>query len=203
MKLYHYNTCQFDYLQSIYGRGITSKDRKRLGDYVNNSEGLYAYVKNLSFFMEPIPLDLPKILHNEHEFWLSGRMLFEHVVDTKDLNPNVPYRLVESTEKTDLIFNKQDWDRAERENELVTLYKTQIAELEEELELTGIGVSKMVKVASRYKNLRKSYQDAYKLYKKHPEDKLFSKYAACVPHLMIYTAKDKVKVESVKEIVLE
>lgn len=203
MRLYHYNTKQLDFLQSLYGRGISKEDKTRLGDLATETEGPFAYTKNLSFFMEPIPIDLPKILHNEHAFWSSGRVLFEHIIDTKEFPHDVPYRLVESTEKTDLIFNKQNWELAEGNPELTALYKKQLKDLEQELNLEGTGVSNLIRVASRYKGIRKNYKEAYKIYKRFPEDRLIEKYAACVPHLMVYTAEKKIRVSLVNEVILK
>lgn len=203
MKLYHYNVQHLDFLQSLYGRGISDEDKKRLGEWATKTDGPFAYTKNLSFFMEPIPLDLPEILHNEHTFWKSGLTLYEHVVDTKEFVHDIPYRLVEAAEKTDLIFRKQNWDLAENNPELTSFYKSQIADLEKELELEGTGVGNLVRVASRYKGIRNYYKEAYKLYKKFPKDNLISKYAACVPHLMVYPAEAKIKVSRVNEITLK
>ncbi len=203
MKLYHYNEKPLDILISLYGRGLNSEDKKRLGDYVNETKDPYAYIKNLSFFLEPIPRNLPEILHNEHSFWTSGKELYQHIVDTSVFSRDVPYRLVESPEKTDLIYNKQNWTLAEKNPELATEYKRQITELEKELLLTGRGIYDLVKVASRYKGITEYYKKAYKLHKKFPEDNIISKYAACVPHLMVYTAMDKVKVSKINEFILE
>lgn len=203
MKLYHYSQEEYTSLISIYGRGVSEDDKKRLGEWATKVEGPFAYTKSISFFMEPIPVDLPSILHNEHTFWVSGKTLCEHVVDVSALPADVPYRLVEASEKTDLIYRKQNWKIAEKNPELEALYKKQIKELEESLKLEGYGISGLKKLASRYMNIRKSYEELYKLHKKFPEDNLLSKYAALVPHLMVYTADHPVKVNRSYEVTLK
>lgn len=197
-KLYHYSNVEREELKSLFAVG----KEKEGYDYVR--ENPLIYTKSISFFLEPIPKDLPSLLKGEHSFWKKGVEFYEHEVSIKDLPKNVPYRLVESIQKTDLIYNKQDWDRVEKEPNLRKQYMEEIKELEESLFFHGNDLGNLQKAIRNAKaDIRRDYINMYKLHKKHPEDNLMSRYASSVPHLMIYVAEIPVKVNNVKLIVLE
>ncbi len=148
---------------------------------------LYDYKRSVSFFLEPIPRNLPSILHNEHKFWKSGVSLWEYVIDSRDLPKSVPFQLVESNETTELLYRKQDWSNAENNPALVKKYKQEIEQLKLELHLKGEGSTALEVIARKYsKGIANYYAKAYKLHKDNPEDGIMDKYAACVPHLMVY-----------------
>ena len=96
MKLYHYNPVEFSELKSMIAQGI-----KNVGD--NSIKG---YSSSISFFLEPIPRDIVEILKHEHDFWVSGRDLYEHVIDTNDLPLDVEYVLTETPDKTKLLYEE-------------------------------------------------------------------------------------------------
>lgn len=73
LKLYHYNLEEFDVLKS-----------KSSQDNIP-SEGAFDYTNSISFFLEPIPLEIADIFEGQHEFWKHGLRLVEHVVLIKDI----------------------------------------------------------------------------------------------------------------------
>lgn len=193
MKLYHYSATEFSELKSKIAQGI-----KNAGDH-----GIKGYASSISFFLEPIPLDIAEILHHEHDFWVSGRDLYQHEVDSNDLPLDVDFVLTETPDKTKLLYEEQDWSKAEGNPELVKQYKQEIEDLEKKKGYRGKGRLKLVKVCRPFsKNISDHYKQMYKLNAKHPEDNLINKYAACVPHLMIYVGRDAIKISEVKKITL-
>lgn len=193
MKLYHYNPVEFSELKSKIAQGIKGVD----------NHGIKGYASSISFFLEPIPRDIAEILKHEHDFWVSGRDLYEHVIDTNDLPLDVEYVLTETPDKTKLLYEEQDWSKAEGNPELVKQYKQQIEDLEKKKGYRGKGRMKLVQVCKPFtKGISKYYQDMYKLHCKYPEDNLIKKYAATVPHLMVYVGRDSIPVTVVKKITL-
>lgn len=147
----------------------------------------YDYQRNISLFLEPVPRNLPSILHDKHQFWKSGVELWEYTIDSRDLPKTIPFRLVESPEVVELLYEKQDWSNAKGNPALVNKYKAEKAQLEIELHLKGKGTTALELIARKYnKGIAGYYAKAYKLHVDNPEDKIIEKYAACVPHLMIY-----------------
>lgn len=193
MKLYHYSPIELTELKSRIAQGI-----KSAGDH-----GIKGYASSISFFLEPIPLDIAEILKHEHDFWISGRELYQHEIDSNDLPLNVDFILVETPDKTKLLYDEQDWTKAEGNPELVKQYKQEIEDLENKKGYRGKGRMKLVQVCKPFtKGISKYYQDMYKLHCKYPEDNLIKKYAATVPHLMVYVGRDSIPVTMAKKITL-
>ena len=72
------------------------------------------------------------------------------------------------------------------------------------LKYKGTDINDLIRVSKKYRTgIRKKYQELYELHRKHPEDNLLDKYAACVPHVMIYTDKLVIKPKLTKRIVLK
>lgn len=198
MLLYHYNTAPLDELASQFARGLDG------GLTAEEIKSPFAYIKNLSFFFEPIPDNLPAILHNEHHFWKRGAVLYEHVVNIDQLPEEVPYRIVETRAKTELLFKKQKWELVPDNPKLKEIYVKELHDLEQKMGYTGIGLKKLKEVLAKLPyDITKDYQELYKCHKKHPEDKLLEKYAANVPHLMAYTAEHKIKPFEVNKRILK
>ncbi len=147
----------------------------------------FDYRRSVSMFLEPIPRNLASIFNGEHQFWKPGIELWEYTIDSRDLPKKIPFKLHESPEVIDLIYNKQDWDSAKENPKLVEKYSNDIDRLMFELGLSGEGIAHMEVAARKYnRGIEKYYREAYELHKKYPEDKILQKYASCVPHFMIY-----------------
>lgn len=202
MNLYHYNVEKHDNIRSHIlqeaDKEIEPPSSEESGHELAYMKELlsfqkryapdpYDYKRNVSFFLEPIPRNLPSILHNEHNFWKSGVSLWEYVIDSRDLPKNVPFQLVESNEATELIYRKQDWSNVNDNPALIKKYKQELEQLKIELRLKGEGSTALEVIARKYsKGIANYYAEAYKLHKDNPEDGIMDKYAACVPHLMVY-----------------
>ncbi len=198
ITLYHYSVERYTELSSLAARGLQKK-----GFEAKESDP-FAYNKSISFFFEPIPLNLPEILHHEHNFWKTGVELYQYEISTIQLKEETPYRLTEGEEIVDLIYNKQDWDKAKGNNSLIEQYKKEIQEMEVLLKYKGTDVNELIKASKKYQTgIRKKYQELYEFHRKHPEDNLLDKYAACVPHVMIYIDKLIIKPKRVTRIRLK
>lgn len=177
MKLYHYNTSCLDVLSSQVQRGL-----------VKDNGDIWQYGKNLSFFIKELPINLPEVLNNKHKFWTKGAQIWCHVIETDKLPKVINYRVVETPEKTKLLYELQDWSRAEGNPELVSMYMKQIEDMEKTNGYIGRSRNGLVRALNKFSNMNTA--DYYKrmsvLNSLYPEDKLMDKYAACVPHLMIY-----------------
>ena len=203
MKLYHYNTQTLDELKSLYARGLEKEG------YTAKDSNPRAYNKSISFFFEPIPLDIGKILNNEHSFWKRGQVLIEHVIDLNSLPVDVPYRITESREVIDLLYNKQNWQLvAEGEplaaERLRKQYIKEIRDLEISKFYWGDGIDNLKKGLRNIKyDIREDYKNMYKLHKLHPDDHFMSRYASSVPHLMAYVGEHHIPILETKRIVLQ
>lgn len=192
MKFYHYATTTFDELRSKVASGSGSAEVDP-----------WHYNKHISLFMEPIPRDLASILQHKHTFWRKGVVLIEHVIDSKDIPADIYYYLTETPEKTNLLYVTQDWSKVTQTNDLREQYIAEINTMETRKLYRGRGRNNLVMAARNFMSgIGKYYKQMLDLHIKHPEDKLMDKYAACVPHVMIYPNMAPIKVSEVNEIQL-
>lgn len=218
MLFYHYNTEQFDELKSLVAQGrkgtnsqverggLTSKLELKVKELLDKLSlgGEHRYDRHISLFIEPIPDTLAKIFDGKHEFWQSGLKLIEHVISIDDLPDNISFSLEESTEKTKLLYEKQDWGIVKNKPEMIAVYKKEIADVQKAHGYIGHGKRDMIKACTRYTNtLERSYRHAANLAKRHPEDGIYSRYASCVPHLMIYPGYKTIPVLRHRELILK
>ncbi len=198
ITLYHYSVERYTELSSLAARGLQKK-----GFEAKESDP-FAYNKSISFFFEPIPLDLPEILRREHNFWKTGAELYQYEISTVQLKEETPYILTEGEEIVDLIYNKQDWSKVKGDASLISKYKEEIRALELKLKYKGTNIEDLIRVSKKYRTgIRERYKALYELNLKYPEDNLLDKYAATVPHVMIYTDKLVIKPKSTKRIRLK
>lgn len=195
--LYHYSKEKYNSILSKTAQG-----------YKGNQTGEYVYNDSVSFFLSPIPRNLPDILENQHEFWKSGQELYEYKVTLNAFPEDIKYVLTESEEKTELLYEKQDWDiipSSKNGSKIMARYLQEIREMELEKGYMGEGLSNLVKVCKKYsgRSLVPYYMKVAELHKKYPNDGLMSKYAACVPHLKLYVGKMVINYNSVTKIKLK
>lgn len=173
---YHYSVERYDVLKSQVLQGKIPRDNNPM-----------QYGKNISLFFEPIPLNLPEILHNAHDFWRSGNRVWCHEILAKDIPSNIIYKVTESPEKTELLYQKQDWSKVINSPETKDRYLAEIRLMEEKHKYVGKGRVEFLRASERFRSgIEGYYRAMYELHLKNPEDKLIEKYAACVPHAMIY-----------------
>lgn len=166
MYLYHYSDKLFDRLLTKRKQGIK--------DDANKLEK-YAYLDHISFFLEPIPLDiLPSIHKNKHPFYVEGKELNEYKILTTSLG-KMFYRLVESPENIKLLYDTTIDDE--------TYYKER-DKVDKKNKYEGTSLKDLESLVHRFQGTTREYFKKIPSYPNYEEIK--TKYAPCVPHFMIY-----------------
>lgn len=198
MKLYHYSLERFPSILTRRLQGMSESELKEAEVKASKMGLPLPYVDHVSFFLEPIPKDtIAAIFKFEHPFWKVGQQLYEHVIDTKDIDEKSFYRIVETPE-IDKYTDQFDWsvkDLSVRSKYFQAMNKEMIR-----LGWSGYGISKMVQKCSVFIGKTEGFYIQARM----REDEEMSRqlYAGNVPHLMIYPKGGEIKVESVKEIKL-
>lgn len=200
-RLYHYSAAEHSELQTPRVRGTTDPKKIRVSEEKAKLYGLVGpYCDHISFFFEPIPLDiLGKLFGKDHPVWFSGNKLYQHVVLLDDLS-DCPYEVVE-TPTQNKVADQFDWSKEdEHEKMILEFFKRQNrAKL-----LNGeIGYDKK-NLHDQISKFRGGTRAAY-IAASESED--FedgrNKYAAGVPHLMAYPPSGKVRVNMTTKVVIK
>lgn len=191
MKFYHYSKEKYDDIRSQVAQGS-----------VKASDNPKQYGKSVSLFLEKLPLNVAEIFHNTHEFYRSGLDLWEYEVDSNDLPLNIVFTLTETPEKTALLYGSQKWYEG-MPKELIASNKKEIDDMEKAKGYDGVGRINLVKACKSVpRGIEHYFQKTAKLAEKFPDDGLDKKYAASVPHLMIYPGATPIKFKSARLITL-
>lgn len=200
MLLYHYSKDRFSILKTL------EKQRKIKSDEVHKAhedfldfEKKYGiqrpgyYYEHISFFFEKIPLNLYKYFPKDHSVWVKGNSLYEYTVDSKSIK-HFGYELVETPEKIKLYYNND-----------ITLdeYFKRMGMLYERERYIGKDNDMFEKVV-KYNKLAEVQNNYFILLKDRPNyNEIKDKYAATVPHVMIYPVLGEIKPVEIKQIILE
>lgn len=171
----------------------------------------YNLDRSISFFLEPIPLDIAKLFDNKHAFWQSGMEIYEYKVDLSTWIQRLlelgtfPYRVSGSQEVRDLIFSKQDWGSVSEPKDAYK-YEKEIIALEKRLDyygIWGVGIKKAIDKASR-EGLVKSIKESKKaLVNAGREVEFYKEKAPWIPQLTIYPGFKPVSYDSYRKIKLK
>lgn len=203
MKLYHYAPDLFTSLQTRRKSGLaTAVEIKRSEESAKKylSEG--AYVDHISFFFDPIPSKvLANIFGPTHRAWAKGTKLFEYVIDVPALGNDVLYRVVESARKTAFLdqFSKDhNWE--DDDPVLLMKYTKEINALQRKWGELGTGLINLERQIAL--NVGKTEQ-AYVIASQREDFEWGrEKYAANVPHLMVYPSSGEVAISSISSLVM-
>lgn len=203
MKIYHYAKQRFDVLKTLREQGSLTKEEiargtKRAQEF--NSPG--AYFDHISFTIDPIPSQLMgKLYGKDHGVWFPGNVLFEYVIDVPSLGDGFIYDVVESPNRDKFFeaFEKEhNW--TQDDPELLKLYLVELNKKKREWGEIGFGFKRLEKQLKLYQGKIESFILAAA---KHPDfDSFKMKYAANVPHLMIYPEGGVVSFESVNQLTI-
>ncbi len=194
--LYHYSTEEYVELKTLRKQGKidnekVKEDMKRVEKYRTPGP----YIDHISFFMEQVPLDIiSKCFLGKHSFWKSGTTLFEHKVDIESIG-NLYYHVVESPLKTAIYDNFPDIPETKEESlEYFRIWeKFQINILER-----GTSIKNLLIIQKAYKGkVREQYM---KISERGDFEEIKYKYAATVPHVMIYPASGIIPIKSIKKV---
>ena len=199
MLLYHYATKKFETLKTKQAQGIvTPKDMNESLDVCKEFYDSYGvrkpgnYYEHISFFFDKIPDDITRFFPHNHEIWRKGNVIYEHVVDLSKCE-HFMYEVVEFPEKTKLRYD-DSLNPAQYVHELGKVYRAKKYIGKNIKELTAIVKSEdLVKEQNRYFEkllIRSDYKE------------ISQKYAASVPHVMLYPAEGVMEVSGVNKITL-
>lgn len=188
MLLYHYSKQPHSELLTLLQQGITAERKLQLEQLSKERGSLYPYYDSISFFMEPMPMDvLGTVFSESHPVWVNGNVLYEHVVDTSTLD--LKYWTVVEGKIDDLL--SPFWSDLPVVKKLHGKTKHFIKRLFNE---NGISTDSLHRAILKYAGqLRPA------LFK---TDRQYSKqYAADIPHLMVYPTTH-IRVGKVFEVVV-
>lgn len=184
MILYHYSKELYDVLKS----------RAAQKDMPPTNTPDMMYDRSISFFIEPIPLDiLPSLHHYNHHFYKDKSKVYEYQISDHDLNKDkFVFRLVESPEKTQLYYDDSILDKE---------YHERLNAAIKEFGYTGTTTREIEPLVRRFKG---TTRDLFKKLPTYPnyETDLKTKYAPLVPHLMIYFNRGVIPYSSVAQKVM-
>lgn len=190
MRLYHYATQRFNMLKTLeQQRQITEEEKAAAQQAEKWGVHVGAYYQHVSFLLEPAPLDIiGNVFPIDHPVWKHRNTLFEYVVDSRHVEP-FAYSLVEAPEKTEIYYD----DTLDTE-----AYYRRYRELIKKHGWNGKGSAALEKAAKPY--LGKT-RDLYLAVLDRPNyEDLKYKYAATVPHVMLYPETGLIQYESVRKV---
>ena len=182
MKLYHYNKTPIDTLKTKRVQGqVSTQEIQEAENYAKLFQLPGSYIDHLSFFFDPIPSVLLGSLYGDfHSIWWNGNTIVEHVIDTEDLDPHLIYRVVESPEKLAYL---DSLEQREGDEWLINYYVglNAIQLQNGELGSTRDNLEHQIRV---FQGRTAFFYAQAKTRGDWEANKM--KYAACVPHLMLY-----------------
>jgi hypothetical protein len=140
------------------------------------------YCNQISFFIEPIPFDIiGNIFNNKHSVWFNGNHLYEYLIEVDSLDKNIMFKVAETPADMKLIDSYDTDSMPDDEFEKFMKLKQKEKYARGEI---GIGRDLLKRQIKLYLGTtRQAFIDA----RKRPDAKeTASKYAAYVPHLMLY-----------------
>lgn len=204
MYLYHYSADIRNPIMTKAMSGFITKEnvlKERL-KAKNSRWPARAYCDHVSFFFEPIPAALlPTLFPSDHSAWAKGKVLYEHLVKVDSLPSIIPYDVVEASSTISA------YDKFSLENNWVDDNPTLLLEwmLFEDKFMrrngdrgNSLNVLKQ-KIVENQNQLVEKFTEGSKR-----EDFIYNKYkyAACVPHLMIWPPSGMFEASTVNRIVM-
>ena len=203
-QLYHYSVKPFfDFIKSRSAQGIiSSKEDIAYQQKRCRQTGLPGiYDKHMSFFIYRMPRDIPKYFGHRHKFWKTGSIIYEHtVIINEDLDKNDPnelvtgYALVEAPYITALRYATDFEDKKADET-----YFEKLKAIQRQHRDVGWGYQGLRDCIQRWKG--KCNREFEKLLSLPDfEENILPRYAATVPHLLLWTPSGSIPVYQTKEI---
>ena len=133
------------------------------------------------------------IFGNEHPFWYPGNKVYEHVVKI-DLLPKIKYLITESPHVNDFFYDKES-DKLTDEEFYNRVYEIRLANLE-----IGNSNADLKKAIERLKG--ETLKNYLRLRTRPNFADIRKKYAATVPHVMLYPERGTVSVSKVNSVTI-
>lgn len=193
--LYHYSKEKFSKLLTREAQGVVSdKEKEKWLKLAEEQLRPGGYHQHVSFFIEPVPLDIiGQIFGEQHAFWYPGNVIYEHQIKASTL-PRFKYEFVETPYATELYYDPKS------DNLSVEEYYKLLDKGQRKLKERGDNIRDFVEVAERLKGLTR---ECYINLPSRPNwESIKDKYAATVPHVMVYPQSGVIKVSSAKQVVV-
>lgn len=180
MDFFHYSAERYSVLKTL------EYQKKNAGE--KNSIGL-DYEKHISFFFEKPPLEkMGVIFDGKNSFWVAGAEVWEHTVTLAAFG-SFRYRIVESPEKTELYYDD----------------KISVAEYHERLDALlkekGYEGSDGKALTTALEPLKGTTRKCFLLLPTRRDfEEIAKKYAATVPHVMVYPDSGQIRVSSSRKV---
>jgi hypothetical protein len=199
LRLYHYADKPYTVLKTPEKlSGLNREDRSANMRDMATQHDPAPYHQHISFFLEPVPLDVVgRVFGSEHLFWYPGHQLYEHVVDLDRL-PAFKYRLVETPLALQMYYSTP-WEQLTAEQ--VLAYFAKLAQQQKHHGEIGEGVVQFKAAAS---GIVGHTREAFQMLPTRPNwDELQTKYAATVPHVLLYPHGGEIKPTQVNAVKVE
>ena len=197
--IYHYSKGggdEFNILKSMrISKVIDIKEIKEFDDYAKQKGDIGSYADSLSFLLDPAPLDvIAGVFKKQHPFWYSGAELFQYKVRINDLVA-MPFEMVETPSKTALIdsITDEQWQES--------WYPEWRKIINDLLVMMGDKGDKLKALKASIKRYQGTTRERYLMVTERADyEGLKTKYAATVPHLMVYPKNGLIKIDSVTRV---
>lgn len=184
MLLYHYSSELYDSLKTRrVSQTFSDKELESIQKTFEFRGSPGTYIDHISFFFDPLPSKtVGNVFKNVgHAEWEIGNVMYEYVVDVRDIPVELAYEIVESPvdiqtlEDTDWIYDDPEFTRN---------YLKVMSERKKRTGEVGYDSHGLLKQMRKFKGLTERY------YLQAPTLRTWEngqfKYAANVPHLMLY-----------------
>lgn len=186
IHVYHYASQQYDVLKTKKAQGVPT-DTSSVGIVLNGKR--FDYTDHISFFVEPIPLEIMgRVYGKDHSVWHPGSELYEHKVDMGKVK-SFMYHFVETPEKIAMLFDDGIDDQE---------YYKRLEKVNAEKGYVGSGLSEFSHPYKQFQGQTKRHILRADSFPRWQESRL--KYAACVPHVMVYPKGGLIPVESSRKV---
>jgi hypothetical protein len=203
MLLYHYGPGNTKYntllTKRLSDKKLSKEEIKEAEDLARLTSRLGPYIDHISFFMDPIPFDIIGDLFKDsnHHVWFNSNTLYEYRVDFLSLEKNIKYEVVETPNDVK-ILDATNWIDTDDFFYDYMLKKYKRKRNDGEVGKFRLFLEDQVK---KYQGtIRDYYLKAVK--RKDFKEGNDKKYAANVPHLMLYPSNGEIMYQSSRQITI-
>jgi hypothetical protein len=197
--IYHYSKEKYSSLLTRRKAGTLSREELAQADAdAKKYYSVGSYNDQISFFFDRPPIDiLPTLYKGQNDFWKEGNEVYEYTVPVEGLGKHIKYFTTETPEAVKLM-DRTDWSDESDEN-TVAYYKKK-RELLERLGHIGVGMDGLKREIDKFEGKTRYYYLAAS--KRYDFDDNIKKYAANVPHLMLYPPSGEIHFTKVVKLVI-
>lgn len=182
IKLFHYSAEYRPVLKTLLAqRLVTLEQAVQYNKWAAATNDVLGYHKHISFFIAQHPVeDIAQFYPDGHPVWFKGNNLVEHVVEI-EVGSKVLYKMVETKLCTDML-DSSDW--SDTSDEFLIAYKQRQFAMQRKVGEIGRRSSMLQRQIQL--NSGDVYPALKRVSKRSDYDEIKDKYAATVPHVMIY-----------------